>query len=96
MAIDTEKTQGPISGNTAGEPHFYRFHVPSLHLQSVFGDDWFALEAEAFARFFGTPTFLIAQTVIVGVWILINVLGLTTFDIYLFILLNLAFKLGFR
>ena len=90
MAIDTEKTQGP---NTAGEPRFYRFHVPSLHLQSVFGDDWFALKAEAFARFFGTPTFLIAQTVIVGVWILINVLGLTTFDIYPFILLNLAFSL---
>ena len=93
MAIDTEKTQGPISENTAREPHSYRFHVPSLHLQSVFGDDWFALKAEAFARFFGTPTFLITQTVIVGVWILLNVLGLTTFDIYPFILLNLAFSL---
>jgi len=93
MAIDTEKTQGPISEKTAAELHFYRFHVPSLHLQSVFGDDWFALKAEAFARFFGTPTFLITQTVIVGVWILLNVLGLTTFDIYPFILLNLAFSL---
>jgi uncharacterized membrane protein len=57
------------------------------------GDDWFALQAEAFARFFGTPTFLIAQTVIVAIWILVNVLGLTTFDIYPFILLNLAFSL---
>jgi len=64
-----------------------------MHLQSVFGDDWFALKAEAFARFFGTPSFLIAQTVIVAVWILINVLGLTTFGIYPFILLNLAFSL---
>jgi uncharacterized membrane protein len=64
-----------------------------LHLQSVFGDDWFALKAEAFARFFGTPSFLIAQTVIVASWILVNVLGLTTFDIYPFILLNLAFSL---
>jgi uncharacterized membrane protein len=62
-------------------------------LQSVFGDDWFALKAEAFARFFGTPSFLIAQTVIVGVWILINIVGLTTFDVYPFILLNLAFSL---
>jgi len=51
------------------------------------------LKAEAFARFFGTPTFLIAQTVIVALWILINVVGLTTFDIYPFILLNLAFSL---
>jgi uncharacterized membrane protein len=76
-----------------GHLHFYRFHAPHLHLDSVFGDDWFALKAEAFARFFGTPTFLIAQTVIVGIWILINVLGLTTFDIYPFILLNLAFSL---
>jgi uncharacterized membrane protein len=49
-----------------------------LHLQSVFGDDWFALQAEAFARFFGTPTFLIAQTVVVAFWILVNVLGFTT------------------
>jgi uncharacterized membrane protein len=51
------------------------------------------LKAEAFARFFGTPSFLITQTVIVAVWILVNVLGLTTFDIYPFILLNLAFSL---
>jgi uncharacterized membrane protein len=63
-----------------------------LHLASVFGDDWFALRAEAFARFFGTPFFLIAQTVIVAAWILINVYGLTSFDIYPFILLNLAFS----
>lgn len=66
--------------------------MPHLHLASVFGDDWFALRAEAFARFFGTPFFLIAQTVIVAVWILINVYGLTSFDIYPFILLNLAFS----
>ena len=72
---------------------FYRFHVPHLHLSSVFGDDWFALKAEAFARFFGTPVFLIGQTIVVAVWILVNVAGLTTFDIYPFILLNLAFSL---
>ena len=88
-----ETTQNPTSKTITPERHASRFHVPNLHLQSVFGDDWFALKAEAFARFFGTPTFLIAQTVIVAVWILINVLGLTTFDIYPFILLNLAFSL---
>jgi uncharacterized membrane protein len=59
----------------------------------VFGDDWFAVRAEGFARFFGTPTFLVAQTIIVGVWIALNVSGVTTFDLYPFILLNLAFSL---
>jgi uncharacterized membrane protein len=93
MPIDIETTQNPVSNNTAAERHAYRFHAPHLHLQSVFGDDWFALKAEAFARFFGTPSFLITQTVIVAVWILVNILGLTTFDIYPFILLNLAFSL---
>jgi len=83
-----------VEGNGAiAQQKFYRFHVPHLHLVSVFGDDWFALKAEAFARFFGTPIFLIAQTVIVAVWILVNMIGLTTFDIYPFILLNLAFSL---
>jgi uncharacterized membrane protein len=93
MATDVEGGQSKESERTATGRHFYRFHAPNLHLQSVFGDDWFALKAEAFARFFGTPVFLIAQTVIVAVWILVNILGLTTFDIYPFILLNLAFSL---
>ena len=93
MASDTETAQAPMRRNGAGGHGFYRFLAPHLHLQSVFGDDWFALKAEAFARFFGTPTFLIAQTGIVTVWIVVNVLGLTHFDIYPFILLNLAFSL---
>jgi len=73
--------------------HFFRFHRPHMHLHSVFGDDWFALKAEAFARFFGTPVFLIGQTVVVGIWILLNAMGLANFDVYPFILLNLAFSL---
>ncbi len=73
--------------------HHFRFHVPHVHLAPVFGGDWFALKAEAFARFFGTPVFLIAQTVIVAIWIGLNVIGLVHFDVYPFILLNLAFSL---
>jgi len=73
--------------------HHFRFHAPHTHLTSVFGDDWFGVRAEAFARFFGTPTFLIAQTVLVAAWIVVNVVGITRFDIYPFILLNLAFSL---
>ena len=83
-----------IQRNTATEKqYFYRFHSPHLHLMRVFGDDWFALKAEAFARFFGTPFFLVVQTLVVAVWILVNVFGLTRFDIYPLILLNLAFSL---
>jgi len=73
--------------------HHFRFHAPHRHLASAFGDDWFGVKAEAFARFFGTPVFLVAQTLIVTVWIILNVLGVTHFDIYPFILLNLAFSL---
>src|SRR5207237_1123283 len=73
--------------------HHFRFHAPHRHLASAFGDDWFGVKAEAFARFFGTPTFLIGQSAVVAVWIAVNVVGLTRFDLYPFILLNLAFSL---
>ena len=76
-----------------GRPHYpFRFHAPHVHLAPVFGSDWFGIKAEAFARFFGTPLFLVAQTFIVGVWIVLNVAGVTQFDLYPFILLNLAFS----
>ena len=70
-----------------------KFHHPHKHLNPVFGNDWFALKAEAFARFFGTPVFLVTQTVFVAIWILANVVGVVKFDLYPFILLNLAFSL---
>ena len=79
--------------NPVAKPeHARRFHLPHAHLESVFGSDWFGLKAEAFARFFGTPTFLVAQTIIVAIWILVNIIGWTQFDVYPFILLNLAFS----
>lgn len=74
-----------------GANHF-RFHRPHAHLASPFGADVFGVRAESFARFFGTPMFLIAQTLIVGVWIAVNAAGATHFDPYPFILLNLAFS----
>src|SRR5580658_702959 len=69
-----------------------KFHLPHAHLESAFGNDWFGKKAENFARFLGTPTFLIAQTLIVALWIWVNAVGWTQFDIYPFILLNLAFS----
>jgi uncharacterized membrane protein len=76
-----------------GTRHHLRFHLPHSHLASPFGEGWFGGKAESFARFFGTPTFLVAQTIIVALWIAINVAGWTSFDVYPFILLNLAFSL---
>lgn len=87
--MTTEKTDAPA----AAPVDHLRFHRPHAHLNTTFGNDTFALRAEAFARFFGTPLFLGAQTVIVAVWIGLNVLGVTQFDVYPFILLNLAFSL---
>jgi uncharacterized membrane protein len=83
----------PASETTGSSRHHLRFHLQHAHLASVFGDNWFAVKAEGFARFFGTPTFLVAQTIIVGLWMAVNVVGLTHFDLYPFILLNLAFSL---
>jgi uncharacterized membrane protein len=61
-----------------------------------FGSDTFGVQAERFARFFGTPTFILGQTAIVAVWIALNGLAITNaiaWDKYPFILLNLAFSL---
>jgi uncharacterized membrane protein len=80
-------------GNEKMPKYHLRFHLQHAHLSSTFGNDWFSLKAESFARFFGTPFFLIAQTLIVGFWIYLNVAGITKFDPYPFILLNLAFSL---
>ena len=53
----------------------------------------FGPAAEKFARFFGTPTYLIWQTLIVAIWILINSLAISfQWDPYPFILLNLVFS----
>ena len=92
MKSETNQPKSPANhGNQ--KDHYFRFHAPLHPLGAPFGNDWFALKAEQFARFFGTPTFLITQTCIVGVWICLNAMGITKFDVYPFILLNLAFSL---
>ncbi len=86
----TQANSAPLPDDSSD---YFRFHLPHIHLGSVFGDNWFSLKAEAFARFFGTPVFLVTQTVIVAIWIGLNAFGFTKFDVYPFILLNLAFSL---
>jgi len=93
--------KGVMKSSQIPEPHsatesdvdHLRFHRQHEHLSKTFGSDVFGLKAEAFARFFGTPLFLGVQTVLVAAWIAANVLGLVKFDVYPFILLNLAFSL---
>jgi uncharacterized membrane protein len=70
-----------------------RFHRQHEHLSSPFGDGGFGQKAETFARFFGTPTFILLQTAIVATWIVLNATGVISWDIYPFILLNLGFSL---
>ncbi len=69
-----------------------RFLEPHGHLGSTFGDDPFGRFAEKFARAFGTPKFLAAQTGLVLVWLALNAAAVVHFDPYPFILLNLAFS----
>jgi uncharacterized membrane protein len=92
MSPESNPLADPVA-SAQGEAHHLRFHRPHVHLHSVFGDDWFALKAEAFARFFGTPLFLVGQTAIVALWIGLNIAGVVSFDLFPFILLNLAFSL---
>lgn len=81
------------SGTAAPVVDHLRFLRSHEHLSPAFGNDGFARKAEAFARVFGTPKFLAAQTVFVLAWIALNLTGVVTFDAYPFILLNLAFSL---
>lgn len=70
------------------------FHGGLQHVHGPFGADAFGRRAESFARFFGTPRFLMGQTALVAVWIGLNVIGASQrWDPYPFILLNLVFSL---
>lgn len=60
----------------------------------AFGPGAFGKRAESFARLFGTPQFLIGQTIVVVAWIAANAMALANeWDPYPFILLNLLFSL---
>ena len=84
-----------MAGTPASTPkiHYRRFLDEFERVAAPFGSGSFGARAEAFARFFGTPKFLIGQTLIVGCWIFVNAAQLVHFDLYPFILLNLAFSL---
>ena len=59
----------------------------------AFGQDAFGRGAEKAARFFGTPRYIVGQTLVVIAWIILNAVALVGhWDPYPFILLNLAFS----
>jgi uncharacterized membrane protein len=59
----------------------------------TFGQDAFGRGAERAARFFGTPQYIVGQTIVVIVWIALNAVAVSLrWDPYPFILLNLAFS----
>ena len=55
--------------------------------------DAFGQFSEAIARFLGTGRYLVIQTVIVLVWVTVNVLNIAPFDDYPFIFLTLILSL---
>ena len=62
--------------------------------RGAFGTDTFGRTAERVARFFGTPRYIVGQTIVVVLWIVANSVALlSNVDPYPFILLNLGFSL---
>ena len=59
----------------------------------AFGDDEFGRRAEKLARFFGTPQYIIGQTLVVVAWIILNSVGwVYHWDPRPWIMLNLVFS----
>jgi uncharacterized membrane protein len=66
--------------------------VENAH-HGAFGQDRFGQAAEQAARFFGTPQYILGQTLAVVVWVTLNAIAFVGhWDPYPFILLNLAFS----
>jgi uncharacterized membrane protein len=79
----------------AAHAHGLKGH-PALLPHGAFGNDAFGRIAESAARFFGTPQYIVGQTIAVGLWVLINSTQLHlgfAWDVYPFIALNLLFSL---
>jgi uncharacterized membrane protein len=86
-------------GAAAAAPHRDRAMHPTTREHrhrghhGTFGNDRFGVLAERFARAFGTPQFIVGQTVVVALWIGANAVAFgLRWDPYPFILLNLAFS----
>jgi uncharacterized membrane protein len=78
----------PITGST-----YAKHQREHRHLHGAFGADRFGRMSETVARFLGTPHYIVGQSIVVLVWILINAAAVRyRWDPYPFILLNLVFS----
>jgi uncharacterized membrane protein len=82
----------PTSGSVRQRPYPRRVASRAEH-HGAFGPDAFGRGAERAARFFGTPQYIVGQSLLVVVWIAVNSIAVAAhWDPYPFILLNLAFS----
>lgn len=66
----------------------------TLERHGAFGQDTFGRVAEKIARFFGTPQYIIGQSIVVALWIALNSVAFAShWDPRPYILLNLGFSL---
>jgi uncharacterized membrane protein len=71
----------------------YSHSVATPEHHGAFGTDAFGRAAEKTARFFGTPQYIVGQSLVVVAWLALNSLAfISHWDPYPFILLNLAFS----
>ena len=84
------------STDSAGDGVTNSEHQPHVDSHGAFGNDAFGRMAEKAARFFGTPQYIVGQTVAVLTWLVLNATQLHlgfAWDVYPFIALNLLFSL---
>jgi uncharacterized membrane protein len=82
-----------VEGNEREGEHPAARHGHARRFPGAFGEDAFGRGAESAARFFGTPQYIVGQTIFVIVWIALNAVAVgLRWDPYPFILLNLAFS----
>jgi uncharacterized membrane protein len=85
-----------MASGVAETEHTVAEHRRRLELHGAFGNDSFGRLAERAARFFGTPQYIVGQTVAVLAWVILNSTQLHlgfAWDVYPFIALNLLFSL---
>jgi len=90
----TKREKKPRVVITVRRPPYASAAVAVQEHRSAFGADPFGRIAERIARSFGTPQYIVGQSIVVIVWIILNAFAFAgRWDPYPFILLNLAFSL---
>ena len=67
-----ENTPVVVASEPATEAAIQAEHHRRAELRGAFGNDAFGRLAEKAARFFGTPQYIVGQTVAVLAWVVVN------------------------